>query len=795
MASRTGGAPGQLASASSHFYRRTSFTTALLAALLPGTALAQNPADVEQIVVTARRQAESLERVPTAVTAVTAQQLEQQVIVSQTDLQTAVPGLTLRETQGSNSLTYSLRGQTVDNFTGSATAVVPYFNDVQLSTGGASTFFDLDSIQVLKGPQGTLFGRNATGGAVLFTATPPQDEFGGYVKYRTGDYDLQEGLGALNIPIVPDKVILRIATDIVSRDGYQQNLFNGEELGAIDRQSGRLSLLLRPVDKLQNTLVLEADHSGGNSTANRLNGVNSCGATNGGFALNCTAALLFSPEADLVYGPGTWAAYLAAHPNGNPAGIAAYLAQNAPKLGFYQADEASWVYHQEQDYLLTNTTSYDLTPDMQVKNIFGASQSDTRDQGSSVGAPYLVFASENLDTGERGNHTTQFNYSDELQLTGKAQSLNYIFGGYYQKQDSNTVFPQVYFDLSPLGPPSSVDNHFGITDQTEALYGQATYDLAAIGLKDFSFTAGYRYSWEQFSMSQLAGGIFPSGTQDVTFSNPSWTLGLSYQAMDDLLLYVQGRRSWRSGGLNGTAPPLTVGAEGGGNLFQPEFTRDVEIGAKFGGHLFDRPTRANLALFDQWIDNVQRAEFPVPPGRQQSIAVTINVPAAEVTGLEFDASMKPIGWLDIGVSGALTDARFVQGENSAQIFGQLYVFGPYADTPKASGSLYATVTLPAPETWGRMDLRTDVYGQTGTYFSNNNNTITPNTRIGGYGLVNLRYDWTSIAGSDFSFAAYVKNLTDKEYYTGGFALDASLGVSSLAIGTPRMFGVELAYDF
>lgn len=754
-------------------------------------------AGVEEVVVTARRREEKLEHVPAAISVLGAKQLAERNVVTQSDLQTNVPGLTLRETQGSNSLTYSLRGQTIDNFTGSATAVVPYFDEVQLFTGGANTFFDLQSIQVLKGPQGTLFGRNATGGAVLFTTAQPKDDLDGYLTVRTGSYSLREVLGAVNVPIVSDKALLRVAFDLVDRDGYQKNLYNGEELGVVDRQSVRASLLLRPTDDLQDTLVVEADHAGGNSTANRLYAVNPCGATNGGFALNCTAALLFSPLADTVYGPGTWAAYLKAHPGLNPGGILAYFQQNAPKLGFWDADEASPVFHKEWDYRLVNTTTYDLTSDVQLKNIFGVSSTSTRDEGSSNGSPYLVFTSENLNTGEYGNNTDQFAYSEEFQVQGKAlnQALTYIAGAYYQNSDANTLYPQVYFDLAPLGPPSSVDNAFEIFDRTEAIYAQGTYNFAGIGLDRLNFTGGYRYSWEQFTMDQRAESVFGPADQSVNFSNPSWTLGMSYQLTNDLLLYVEGRRSWRSGGLNGTAPPVTVSAAGGGNLFQPEYTRDVEVGAKFAGLVAGLPAHLNVAAYNQWIDNVQRAEFPVPPGRQQSIAVTINVPAAEVTGLEVDAAIRPFRWLDLGVAGALTDARFVQGQNSALIFGQLFVFNPYADTPRASGSAYATVTLPTPDRWGVMDLHGDIYGQTSMFFSNNNSTITPGTKLPGYGLVNLRYDWRNIYGSRFSFAAYVKNLLDKQYYAGGFALGASLGIDTAAIGLPQMAGVELTYRF
>lgn len=153
-------------------YRRTRGMRALLLATIAagalggGTALAQEQADTQaasraaagentpsgDIVVTARRRSESLERVPAAITAFNAEQLSQRSITTQSDLQTTVPGLTLRQTQGQNSLTYSIRGQTVDAFSGSSTAVVPYVNEVQFTAGGAASFFDLSSIQVLNRP-------------------------------------------------------------------------------------------------------------------------------------------------------------------------------------------------------------------------------------------------------------------------------------------------------------------------------------------------------------------------------------------------------------------------------------------------------------------------------------------------------------------------------------------------------------------------------------------------------------------------------------------------------------------
>ncbi len=757
---------------------------------------ASDEQSLDVVTVTARRRAENIENVPVSITALDARQLTEQNIVSETDLRASVPGLTVRETQGSNSLTFSIRGQTVDAFTGSQTAVVPYFDEVQHTTGGASTFFDLESIQVLKGPQGTLFGRNSTGGAILYTSAEPKNDFAGTGTLRMGNYQMFEGLGTLNLPLVSDKVLLRIAGDAIHRDGYQQNVFNGRHLGEVERESARVSLLVRPTDELKNLLVLEFDRSGGNSTANRLFTVNRLGTTNGGYPLNGVSDLFYSPAVDSVLGPGVWEAYVAANPKVNPAGIAAYLDNDSPKLSFWKANEVSPIVHDEHNYFLVNTTSYDINPDMLIKNIVGASYDDSHDEGSTIGSPYLIFASFNPQTGRSGNQNYQTQISDELQLQGKTlgQALTYTVGAYYQNTDTKSLYPQIYFDLSPAAPGTVATNHFELKDTSSALFTQGTYDFSSMGLTGVSFTAGMRYAWEQINMTQLEGAVFPVGTHESTrFGNPSWTLGMSWQATQELLLYAQGHRSWRSGGFNGTAPPIEAPAGGGGNLFSSEIVHDVEVGAKLAGDIANRPARLNIALYNQWIDNVQRQVNVVPPGRQQAISVTVNVAQAEVSGVELDASIKPARWLDVGLAGTLTWARYTS--NAVDIFGQTFLFGPYGDTPKTSGSVYARAGLPTPSAWGPMDLRADLYAQTYTYFSNNNSTITPGARLPGYGLLNMRYEWTDVLGSKLSFAAFAKNLTDRQYYTGGFALTASLGVNGVSVGEPRMFGAELSYSF
>ena len=147
---------------------------------------------LEEITVTARRTEERLEDVPVAVSAFNEAAIEERRIITEYDLQVATPGLLSRQGMASNYVSWTLRGQSVGSFSYSPPSVVTYFNEVPVGGLSNTSFYDLESIQVLKGPQGTLFGRNTTGGAVTYSAKKPEDEFGGYVKHVTGNYDNTE---------------------------------------------------------------------------------------------------------------------------------------------------------------------------------------------------------------------------------------------------------------------------------------------------------------------------------------------------------------------------------------------------------------------------------------------------------------------------------------------------------------------------------------------------------------------------------------------------------------------------
>ena len=791
--------------------RKRLFTTGAPVALVCGLAAAvispsaasaqASPAaatantELSEVIVTARRRSEDLSRVPTAITAFTGQQLVERAVRTDSDLQLVTPGLTVRQTQGVNSLTYSIRGQSADTFSGSPSAVVAYLNEAPLTTSAATSFYDLESVQVLKGPQGTLFGRNATGGAVLYSSAKPTNDYGGSLQLRAGNLELFEADGAVNLPIVPDKVLLRAAFDVISRQGYIDNVFNDQNLGDVRRQSGRVTLTLKPADNITNTTMFQGTHAGGTNTgASYLYSAYACGQTNHGFALNCAAGSLFGPGLDAVTGPGSWNAYLAAHPKAFAPGVIAYLDQQKA-LGPYKTDYPADETHRENDWFLSNVSNVDLGDNLVFRNIFGASRSWYHSESSSAAAPYGIFLSENLATGEKGNSQTANSISEEVQLQGKALggALTYIVGGYYQHLKVDTNWPQVYFDVSPIIPPSNVTSHYRTKNETEAIYAQGTYDLGAMtGVQGLRVTGGLRYTWEKVDFMHLPGSSsFGAPPQSRTFSDPSWEVGLEYQATPSVFTYIKTRGSFRSGGFNGAAPAIEADATGGGNMFNSEHTQDIEGGVKFRGAIAGHPAQVNVAVFNQWIQDVQRVEFPAVPGG--SIAVTVNVPAARIHGLEADAVFLPTSWLEVGGSGSLTKGTF--NKPNVTLFGTSYTYGPFADTPKASGVLYGQATLHESEAVGKVSLRGEVYAQTHVFFSSSFNSLTPGTRLPGYALVNARLGWDNMLGHGVSADVFAKNLFDKAYFTGGIPLGASLGVNSASVGEPRTYGVELTAKF
>lgn len=763
--------------------RTVASATALSTMALAGPAFALQAAptdeavDSGEIVVTAQRRSEALEKTPIAVTVVGGETLARQAITSERDLQFAAPGLTVRASQNDNQLNYSLRGQTVDAYTSSLPSVLPYVNEVQVGGAGSTAFYDLQSVQVLKGPQGTLFGRNSTGGAVLFTTAKPTEDLSGYGAARYGRFDDVQVEGAVGGPIAGENVLVRVAGSYRNRDGYQRNLFYNEMLGKVDRLGLRLSLSVAPGGPVSNELVVDYFRATGTSIS--------------------PVVTYVVPVADNV--PGNPFV-----PNNIffPDLVAFGAAQDA--RGPYVVDVDSVSKHRTRKWILSNVTSFELNDDTKIKNVFGYVRSRYFDAGDIDGTRFGIDGRGNATTGAFGGDGLIEQFSNELQLLGNLMDggLEYVVGGYYS--DSKEHLRNTSFILNGLGVPPQI-NAGTTTSKALAGYGQATMGT---GFAGFKLTAGLRYTSEKVAFDRdlddqwlapafdpfFADGRFVRIQED-RFKKVSWTFGLQNQVTPDLLLYANTRRSFRSGGFNFHGPPTPGFANVSGGEFRPEIATDIELGAKFRGEAGGMPVRLNLAVYNMWVKDLQRANYVAIYGALAGI--TVNVPKAKITGLELDGNIKPADWLTIGGNLNYTDARFT--DNLVPVLGtdggtSFAAFDTYPDTPKWSGALYADVTVPVISGWD-LALHGDVYRQTSNYFSSTGRSLNPGTLIPSYTLANFRVGIEESAGSGWSFSALVKNAFNETYYSGGIGF-ASLFALNIAIpGEPRTFLLEARYRF
>jgi iron complex outermembrane receptor protein len=743
------------------------------------------------IIVTAQRREESLSKVPLSISAFNSDTLKTRVVTREQDLQALVPGLVVKSGQNQNQVSFTMRGQTLDPFSGASPAVLTYLNEVPFSGGNSATaFYDFSSVQVLKGPQGTLFGRNATGGAVLYQSTLPGNDFGGYLTVRGGERDLRQVEGAVDVPLISDKLVIRLAGDYQAQNGYIHNLLAGGTLGDIDNKSGRVTVVAKPTDSIKNVTVFQYSNFGGSEAGSELYSYYKLGQVNNGFPLTTTL--------DTVYGEGLFPGVGNGPPGKGtfPGAVAGYLAwQKAHPYDIYYSYDLP---HSSHNYFLSNTTTINLDDHTTFKNIFGYQSSYSRTPGILSGSPFAsldLYNTTGAFSGPPGGELFRNkSWSEEAQIQGSfaGDRLKYIIGGFYNDAKKEEGIPVIVGGelATPLG---QVLYHTHGTDNSKALYAQATYDFSD-HVQGLSLTVGGRYTWEEVGMTAYPDHAFAANfpLEDKNLSAPSWNVNLQWQFNSHNQIYFTQRGSFRSGNFNGAVVPYNLV-----NFFKNEYTHDFEIGYKFNGIVAGHRAHFNIAAYDQIVHNAQHSIYAVVAGAPS--AFTVNVPEATVRGVEVDGDIEATDWLRLGASGAYTHAKYTKDlvdlSSQTGIPGNIVPFDSYPDSPRLSGSVYADLTLPFPKDVGDVHLRADGFAQSHSFFSNNNFNLTPDTRIKGYATVQLRLSWDKIMGSKFSAGVYVKNLTNKLYYSSGYVEGASGGFNTVIVGEPRTVAGEVSVKF
>lgn len=709
-------------------------------------------AGFEEIVVTARRRAERLQDVPVAVSAIAGDSLASRSIQQVQDLTRIVPGFTASQGGfGGGVPRFTIRSQVqFEQLITLDPSVGVYFADViQARAHGTNAgFFDLSSVEVLRGPQGTLFGRNTTGGAVLIKPNAPTDAFEGYVQASLGNYDAYVTEGAINVPLA-DGLSLRLAGRVAKHRGYTYAPAADRNYDDEDNQSWRASLGWQPTDGISNVLVLNGYHANEYGTGWRL-----------------TEVL-----------PNT--------PFGNRADVRAFLAAAGDRRIAGQSTQTEG--QTASSFGLANTTTIEIG-DVTLKNIFGYRRVKSRNLSLDFdGTPLFLY--------EAPESLKERQVSDEFQLLGDAfgGDLSWIAGAYYFRETGSETQRSI---IVPTG--QDLLRTGLVKNSSKSLFVQGTYKLTP----ELSLTAGGRYTWDRRTLEQIGRNLITGGCSSslaslpdcvvperaARFKAPTYTVSLDWKVAPGKLLYVAHRRGYRSGGFN-----IRANNAAQFRPFDPEVVKDVEGGVKAdwdlgGGALL----RTNVAAYYQWYSDIQRSVTFIDPLSRILVTSVVNAATANVSGFEAEAVLRPVDGLEI--TGAVAHSKLRYNR-----FQQLLSNGATQDlsanriafSPEWTGSGSIRYTHELAGDAGR------IVGQVDGYRQSRMQLADLNVRNGisrAYTLVNFRLEWNELAGTRINLAGYLRNAFNEEHFTGGIAI-GGLGLINKNYGPPRTYGLEVRIPF
>lgn len=814
----------------------------LISPVWAAEATASGSDELTEIIVTARRTEERLQDVPISITVFNQQQLSNRNVISAQDLAAYTPSLSVDTNFGSQNSSFAIRGFVQD--TGTAPSVGVFFADViaprAASNGlpggdgaGPGSFFDLENVQILKGPQGTLFGRNTTGGDILLVPKKPTSELSGYVEGGVGNYKDGNFQAVGNVPI-NDNLRVRAGVIHESREGY---LHSNSGIGPnnfddVNYTAFRLSVVADILPNLENYTI------GTYSSANTHGDIGKL------IASGPPASSFFPFFAD--------------------AAKAQLVNQGS---GFYDIQQdLQNPYSRLEQWQAINTTTWKTSDNLTIKNI--ASYAQLRDSlnnglfatdfsvvgGALNGVPFSFAASEPLPGSETASEHT---VTEELQFQGTAlnERLTWQGGGYFelalpagivgsQSPVSAHCIDSRNFNCSdvlgsalgselglPLGvgilPVGAENLTIGTTKYRDfAFYTQETYKFT----DQFKLTAGARWSNDHEETQTIqktyhfkyypAFGLVPDSTGNpnpkctdanavlptcqVNYSEtthaPTWLIDLDYTPIQDLLVYAKYARGYREGTIAPTAPPPL-------NVIEPEKVDSYEIGEKFSFHGPVSGT-ANLTAFYNDFRN-QQVQVGYNASQTSGLgpfAAPANVGKSRIWGVEADASLRLFAGmrLDVGYTYLNTEIRQVQipvlpATSPYFISGNQHAGDPLPLSPRNKVSVTPSYTLPLPDTLGEMTFGatfTHTDRQLVNYDDRNDGPIFASLSfIGSTDLLNLNFNWNSIMNKPVDVTAFATNVTGKQYYTYVAGLAGGTAFETASIGAPCFVGVRLRLRF
>ncbi|WP_242124021.1 TonB-dependent receptor [Sphingobium sp. Sx8-8] len=775
------------------YARISAYALASVAAGAITAAAAQDAAPqgqgLEDIVVTARKVEENLQQVPVAVTVQTGEALRQQSAVMIPDIARLTPGIRFQNSASNPSASaITIRGQVQTDVLATLDPSVGVYVDGfywARAYGLNANLLDVQSAQVLRGPQGTLFGRNTTGGALLIQSNDPDYKgVSGNVSATYGRFNERAGTAVLNLPLIDDKLAVRGGFTINKRDGFARNTLTGRKLGENDSYTGRLKVRFDPTDTLHFILSGEWYSINAYSRPYQL--------------------IYMSPNSPAVTEVGLEA--------GQPT-------QGNTLINNYIASTVGTDRVQQTTDTLTDVKTQTYTMTSTLDTVFGAIKfiggyrhirSDTAiDLDAS---PYDILSTR--------AHQNLKSYSGELQITGKAfnDAFDFAGGAFVFKEKGTDESTAVALPTITRLVAGFVPRQYLIGDidnRSMGLYFQGTYHLD----DKFSIVGGIRYSVEDKNIiaynqdrdSQtdaligcLIGTADPVTCRAVSrkdFDGVSYTAGVNYQVSPDLLVYAKSSKGFRSGGQNLRAS----GASGAAFApFRPEVVYEQEVG--FKSELFDRRVRFNVAAFYNEVSDIQRTILNVicaADGTCRTATVVGNAGKARFFGGEAEVTARVTEGLTLSGNAALADAKYlrytdrdalgnvVDRRTEAFQYVPKWTFSVAGDYKRPVGD--ATLNAHLDYAWQGKTYNYNVETSNPTNDPVIAGLLNAETRRAG-GELNGRLG-VSFMDDQLEVAVFGRNILNRRYYMSGLVLPAPLSYAMGQRNDPVTYGVNLTYRF
>ena len=765
-----------------------AITTGALAQEAPaptdaGTDAAQG--GIEDIVVTARRTSEAAQTIPIAITAFGSQQLSDANVEGIADIAKQTPNFFVQTSSADpTGVLLTIRGQsqqdsilTIESPIGVYVDGVNYIRSSNLETA----LFDTERVEVLRGPQGTLFGKNTTGGAINITTRQPDlSGVGGYVQASGATHDRYDVGAVLNLPLMTDKLGVRLVGRWLDNGSLGVNGL-GDGIGGREQIAFRGNTLLE-TDSVTWAISADYTRTRGDAPVSKLAFVSPFPSPAPGTP-NPAPALI-----DIAISQGILNPALLADPVANGAAIGAALAQAQAlfaslidRRGYYDNDATGLQGTYARTYGVSSNLAVELTPTLSFRSISAARWLKRSLDVDLDASPYTLL--------EASLASRAKNLSQEFQFAGQfGERLDWIVGAYFNEETGRDTSRATALGTINPANPNFTDGF--VKNSSWAVFGQFNYDLT----DTLRFTGGLRWteeSKELRSFNRSSGGavcnIPPAlqlgGTCQArfkdSFSDYSYLASLDWTIQPGILVYARTARGFKGGGQNlrgtGTADSFAA--------FAPEVVTDYEVGAK--ADFLDRRLRLNVALFQANYSDIQRTIVQASPGGA-IVSLVTNAARARIRGAEAEITAVPVDGLTLSGGFGVNDAKYldftdVTGDRSNEPF----------QFPKYSYRLGATYNTPT----GVGDLRFSVDWNWRSATQLVGSAIYRDSlRQPAYGLLGARIA-LDIDSIDSEVAIFGTNLTNRHYAVSGVQFDNSLGFNTLYAGEPRVIGLQLTTRF